>query len=140
MVQIHLRYTGQLRCEATHGPSGTGVLTDAPVDNQGRGESFSPTDLVATALGSCMLTIMGIAAEKRGWDIAGAEVTVTKHMLADPTRRIAKLEVDMRVPGSFTEEERAVLERAARSCPVGESISERTEVALDIAWGVDSPA
>jgi putative redox protein len=135
MVQIHVRYAGQLRCEASHGPSTTQLVTDAPVDNQGRGESFSPTDLVATALGSCMLTIMGIVAAERGWDLAGADLTVTKHMLADPRRRVGKLEVAMRVPGEFGEQERELLVAAARSCPVAQSISDRIEVALDVRWG-----
>ncbi len=135
MVQIDIRYASQLRCEATHGPSNTQLVTDAPVDNQGRGESFSPTDLLATALGSCMLTIMGIVAEKRGWDLGSTEVTVTKHMLADPARRVAKLEVAMRVPGDFGEREREVLLAAARSCPVAESLSDRIEVVLSVDWG-----
>ena len=87
-VEIHFHYVGDLRCESTHTPSGTDLHTDAPVDNQGRGESFSPTDLVATALGSCMLTTMGIAAKARGFDLPGATATVTKEMVADPFRRV----------------------------------------------------
>jgi putative redox protein len=136
MVQIQIRYAGELRCDATHGPSSTRLVTDAPVDNQGRGESFSPTDLLATALGTCMLTIMGITAQKRGWTLAGTRVAVTKHMLADPVRRVSRLEVLMRVPGEFEQRERELLLAAARSCPVAQSLGERVEVALTVEWGV----
>jgi len=139
MVQIQVRYAGQLRCEATHGPSSSRLVTDAPLDNQGRGESFSPTDLVATALGSCMLTIMGIAAQKRAWNIEGTQVCVTKHMLADPVRRIGKLEVLMRVPGDFEERQRELLVAAARSCPVAKSLAAGLEVALVVEWGDAAP-
>ncbi len=135
MVQIDIAYRGQLRCEATHAPSGTTLATDAPVDNQGRGESFSPTDLFATSLGVCMLTIMGIAADKRGWSLEGTEVSVVKHMVADPARRIGKLEVRMRVPGEWDERQRQVLLAAADTCPVKQSLSERVEVDLDVTWG-----
>src|ERR1051325_1699972 len=81
MVQIDITYQGQLRCQSTHQPSGTKVLTDAPVDNMGKGESFSPTDMVATALGTCMLTTMGIVAQRKNIDISGSTVSVTKEMV-----------------------------------------------------------
>ena len=103
MVQIQLTYEGDLRCRATHAPSGASVVTDAPVDNQGKGESFSPTDLVATALGTCMVTIMGIQAEKHGWDLRGTTVLVDKAMVASPERRIGSLTVVIRVPGDHDE-------------------------------------
>lgn len=135
MVEISIAYRGELRCEATHGPSQKQLLTDAPVDNQGRGESFSPTDLLATALGTCMLTIMGIAAQKRGWSLEGAEVKVTKHMVADPARRVGKLEVAMRVPQTFDERQQSVLVQAALGCPVAQSVSDRVEVELEVSWG-----
>lgn len=134
MVQIQITYAGDLRCEASHGPSSAKVLTDAPVDNQGRGESFSPTDLLATSLGTCMLTIMGIAAQKRGWAMEGTSATVTKHMVADPARRVGKLEVSMQVTGGFDEDQQKVLVAAAKSCPVAQSISDRIEVDLKIDW------
>jgi len=86
MVQIEIAYLGQLRCSAKHGPSATQLVTDAPVDNQGRGESFSPTDLVATALGTCMLTLMGIRAQERSWALDGTQVSVKKHMQPSPRR------------------------------------------------------
>jgi len=139
MVQITIDYAGDLRCEAVHGPSGKSLHTDAPVDNQGRGESFSPTDLLATSLGSCMLTIMGIAAAERGWELRGTRVTVVKHMAADPRRRVAKLEVTMEIPGDFDERQRKVLEEAARTCPVTQSLAERLEVVLEMRWGKTVP-
>src|SRR5439155_3851445 len=98
MVQIRVRYEGDLHCVAVHGPSGAEVATDAPADNQGRGEAFSPTDLVATALGTCVLTTMGIVARRHGWSLAGATATVEKVMVADPERRIGRLEVRIRAP------------------------------------------
>src|SRR3954471_3127984 len=115
-VQIDIAYQGQLRCEAKHGPSGNKFVTDAPVDNHGRGESFSPTDLVATALGTCMLTIMGIFAQRHGIDLRGAQVTVTKEMTATPPRRIARLETEIRVPLPAAHPQREGLEHAALTC------------------------
>ena len=134
MVEIKIRYEGQLRCAATHGPSGTDVLTDAPVDNRGRGESFSPTDLLATALGTCMLTIMGIRAEALGLDLEGAQVRVTKHMVADPARRVGRLEVLLELP-AVPPEQRPELEQAAHTCPVARSIDPRIALEVDFAWG-----
>ena len=91
MVRIEIRYDGELACRAVHGPSGTTISTDAPVDNQGRGLSFSPTDLVATALGTCMATIMGIVARRHDWRIEGMHVQVDKEMTGELPRRIARL-------------------------------------------------
>ena len=91
MVEINVVYEGKLRCKSTHGPSGAVLLTDAPVDNHGQGASFSPTDLVATALGTCMLTVMGIAAERENLDLTGTTVRVVKEMATQPVRRIGKL-------------------------------------------------
>ena len=98
MVEIKIDYQGELHCRAIHGPSGTVLETDAPVDNNGRGESFSPTDLVATALGVCMATVMGIVAKRKEISLEGMKVTVKKHMSTDTPRRISKLEVDIEVP------------------------------------------
>jgi putative redox protein len=134
MVQIQIHYEGELRCAATHGPSGTGLHTDAPVDNQGRGESFSPTDLLATALGACMATIMGIRARDLGVDLEGARIEVTKHMVADPLRRVGRLAVRMDLPDAPTEA-RATLERAAHECPVARSVHPALEVEVDFGWG-----
>ena len=118
MVTIVMDYQGGLRCQAAHTPSKTRLTTDAPVDNQGKGESFSPTDLVATALGTCMLTTMGIVARKNGWSMEGASATVVKEMVADPARRIGRLRVSLKLPTQLEPDAREALERAARTCPV----------------------
>ena len=136
MVEIQIAYEGQLRCSAVHGPSSCKLVTDAPVDNQGKGESFSPTDLVATALGSCMLTIMGIRAERDGWDLTRATASVTKIMVADPVRRIARIEVIIRIPGDFHERARTALEKAALGCPVHATLGTRVEMPIEFIWGV----
>jgi uncharacterized OsmC-like protein len=134
-VEIRVAYEGALRTRATHGPSGVQLITDAPLDNQGRGESFSPTDLVATALGACLLTIMGIAAERRGVDLLGAIARVEKHMVADPERRIGALPVTITIPASPADAERQLLEKAARSCPVLRSLDPRIEKNIQFQWG-----
>src|ERR1700683_762511 len=116
MVEIQIAYQGRLRCSARHVDSGVTLLTDAPKDNMGQGASFSPTDLVATALGTCMLATMGIAAQRLELDLSGASVVVTKEMVADPLRRIGKLTVALTLPGRFTSEQRQKLENAAKTC------------------------
>ena len=118
MVEISIQYLGDLRCEALHKPSGTVIATDAPVDNEGRGESFSPTDLAATSLGTCMLTIMGIAARRHGIDLGKTTVKVLKEMTAQSPRRIAKLTVLFTIPLPAAHPQRSLLENAARTCPV----------------------
>ena len=110
-------YLGSLRTEAEHLQSGTKIITDAPVDNHGKGESFSPTDTVATALATCMLTIMGIKAEAMEISIEGTTAEVTKTMAAEP-RRISKIEVVLTLPKKFDEKEMKILENAAKTCPV----------------------
>jgi putative redox protein len=122
MVNISIEYTGDLHCDATHGPSKTELATDAPADNKGKGESFSPTDLVATALASCVLTTMGIVARRHQWPLDGARARVEKHMTATPSRRIARLPVRIEMPAGLNAEARTVLERTARTCPVHESV------------------
>ena len=122
MVVITGRYKGELRCEALHGPSQTKLVTDAPADNMGKGETFSPTDLMATALGTCIVTTMAIVATRRGIDFSAATFTVEKHMVADPERRIGRLPVTIRMPASISVENRAVLERTAHTCPVHKSL------------------
>lgn len=135
MVRIRVEYQGDLRCEATHGPSGRSFVTDAPVDNHGRGESFSPTDLVATALGTCMLTVMGIAAAKRGFELTGATLDVQKHMVATPARRVGKLDVVLRVPSEPDAALRAELEHAALNCPVALTLAGNVELPVRFEWG-----
>lgn len=138
MVEIQLSYKGGLRVDAVHVPSQTTLVTDPPVDNQGRGESFSPTDLVATALGSCMLTLMGITANKFGWDVDGIELKVEKHMTTRPPRRIERLVAQFRVPEAvkarLDTEARQKLEHAALTCPVRLSILEAIEVPISFGW------
>lgn len=134
MVKINIRYEGGLRCQAVHGPSGQTLHTDAPVDNHGRGESFSPTDLVATALGTCMATIMGIVADRHQLDLRGMEIQVTKTMSVDSPRRIAKLATVIQVPLSADHPQRVLLENAALTCPVHKSLSEETEKPVDFEW------
>jgi putative redox protein len=135
MVKITLRYEGNLRCQAQHGPSGATVATDAPLDNHGRGESFSPTDLVATALGSCVLTIMGILAERHGWDLADTTVQVTKEMVTQPVRRIGRLTVRVHVPRDLPQVARQMLEAGAHTCPVHKSLHPDIEAPLLFSYG-----
>lgn len=117
------RYEGQLRTEATHVASGTTIQTDAPVDNHGRGEAFSPTDLVGTALGTCILTTMAIVAERHSVDLVGSTVNVKKTMSQDAPRRIAQLDVALHLPASLSSADRALMERTAHTCPVALSLN-----------------
>lgn len=125
-VEINAVYEGELHCSAVHGPSGARLETDAPVDNHGKGAAFSPTDLVATALGTCMLTLMGIVAERSKLDIAGTKVKVTKEMMQQPVRRIGALSVSVGIPAAkaanLSVEDRKKLETAALHCPVHKSL------------------
>src|SRR6056297_510106 len=123
-VIIDAVYEGQLACRATHQPSGTALVTDAPVDNGGQGQSFSPTDLVATALGNCVMTIIALVSERHGLDLQGMRVEVTKEMRSQPTRRIASLATEVSIPAAAVpgSEDRERLERAARHCPVHASL------------------
>ncbi|AYA37683.1 OsmC family peroxiredoxin [Hymenobacter oligotrophus] len=127
------RYAGQLRTEAQHVASGTTIHTDAPVDNHGRGEAFSPTDLVSAALGSCMMTIMGIVAERSSLDLTGVTFEVTKHMASEP-RRIAEIEVSFRMPAGLSPKDRTVLENAARTCPVALSLNPEIRQSVQFSY------
>lgn len=135
MVTIQAKYEGDLHCQAVHGPSHAELTTDAPVDNQGRGESFSPTDLVATALGTCMLTIMGIQARTLKLDIGEATATVEKEMSTTAPRRIQSLRVKIRVPHALGADDRLKLERAAHTCPVRQSVNPDISVPVEFVWG-----
>lgn len=130
MVEIDIVYEGGLRTSARHGPSGRVLGTDAPKDNEGRGETFSPTDLLAAALGSCMLTVMGIVARRRGLALEGARVHVEKHMAADPVRRIGRLAVAFAMPKGLDAAARTVLENAAHTCPVHKSLHPDVQVSV----------
>ena len=135
MVSIQMEYQGELHCKAVHGPSGTELITDAPKDNQGRGESFSPTDLVATALGTCILTTMGIMARTLQIDIAGTTATVEKDMTTSAPRRIASLAVNIHVPHDLSSEIKQKLERAAHTCPVHKSMHPDVAMPIEFTWG-----
>jgi putative redox protein len=132
MTLIDSVYVGELRCRSSHQPSGTEVDTDAPTDNQGKGERFSPTDLVATALSTCMLTIMAIVAERHGWSLEGCRARVEKTMTSEPPRRIALLSVWLTLPEALDEQQRAVLQRAAEACPVKRSLD--GAVPMQVHW------
>ena len=134
MVEINIAYEGQLRCRAVHAPSQTHLFTDAPVDNHGRGETFSPTDLVATALGGCIVTIMGILAQRDGIKLDGTKVRVEKHMSADLPRRIAKLVAQIEFVPGIPGERREVLERASNSCPVLQSLHPNIDVQISFSY------
>jgi putative redox protein len=131
-----ITYLGDLRTEATHLLSGNKIITDAPPDNNGKGEAFSPTDLAATALGACMMTIMGIAARDRGIDMTGATADVTKKMALDPFRRIAgiDLKITMPIDKIYSEKEKKLLEAAAHACPVSRSLSSNLEETVTFVW------
>jgi putative redox protein len=122
MATIHTRYEGNLRTSATHLKSGEKIITDAPIDNQGKGEAFSPTDLMSASLGSCMMTIMGIAARKHGFSIEGTEMEITKIMAENP-RRVVEIKIEFSMPeNNFTDKQKNILDHAARTCPVALSI------------------
>ncbi len=129
-------YKGDLRTEMTHLNSRSLVETDAPLDNQGKGERFSPTDLVATALGSCMLTIMGIAARTHEFNIDGTHIDIEKDMVADPQRRIGRIGVHFHMPAGieYTEKQKTILEKAALTCPVYLSLAENVVKDVTFHW------
>jgi putative redox protein len=133
-VTISVDYLGELRCRTMHGPSQVSFLTDAPVDNMGKGESFSPTDLVATALGTCIATTMGIYAQRHGIDLRGMRVSVVKEMTSVPLRRIAKLTTEVRAPLATSHPQRETLERVAHTCPVHQSLHPEVEKPIAFIW------
>jgi putative redox protein len=128
MVQINIDYLGDLHTKAVHGPSGQELLTDAPVDNQGKGEYFSPTDLAATAVGTCILTIMGIVARNGNFDIGGTQVTVDKEMMNQPYRRIKKLKIDIVFKKQLNEKEFQMMKNVIKTCPVTRSLHPDIEI------------
>jgi len=132
VTQINSSYSGDLRCASLHGPSGSTLETDAPTDNQGKGERFSPTDLVATALSTCILTIMGIVAERHDWDLKGCTARVEKVMTSEAPRKIAQLEVWIELPAHLDEKARKILRKAAENCPV--KLSLEGAVAMELHW------
>ncbi len=134
MVKINIDYEGDLHCRLTHEPSGSQITTDAPKDNQGKGEAFSPTDLLAAALGSCLLTVMGIAARAHKINMDGAKAHVEKEMVATPVRRVGKLTVIIQMPGGISMAHRETLDRVAHTCPVHRSLNPEVEVVISINY------
>jgi len=134
MVEIKLSYEGDLHCSAIHTPSGNTLVTDAPLDNNGRGQAFSPTDLLATALGSCMATVIGILAKRKELAVEGMTVNVRKFMSDDQPRRVKRLELDLQIPLPASHPDRKLLESAARGCPVHHSIHPDIEVVMNWHW------
>jgi putative redox protein len=129
MSKIVISYEGNLRCRAEHPSSATVIITDAPTDHHGKGEGFSPSELLSVSLGSCILSIISIAAQAIHKDIAGATATVIKVMGNKP-RRIANIDVEVRIPGSFDEGQRAKLEAAAHACPVHQVLGIETPITI----------
>ena len=126
-------YLGDLRTECVHLKSGNSFITDAPTDNQGKGEAFSPTDTVATGLGTCMITVMGIKARDLGVDLTGSTVEVTKHMAASP-RRISRIDLNLLLPSTASEKERTILENTGRTCPVALSLHPEIQQEVQFNW------
>jgi putative redox protein len=134
MVEIRLAYEGDLHCSAVHQPSGDTLATDAPLDNNGLGQAFSPTDLVATALGACMATVIGIVARRKELAVEGMTVVVRKIMSDDLPRRIKRLELDLAIPLPASHPDRKLLESTAKGCPVHHSIHPDIEVVMNWSW------
>lgn len=126
-------YTGELRTNCTHIRSGNEFITDAPVDNNGLGQAFSPTDTVATALASCMLTVMGIKARGLDVDLKGSNAEITKHMASDP-RRISGIDILLRLPSDVSQKNKTILEHTANTCPVIQSIHPDIEKEIEFQW------
>jgi putative redox protein len=134
MVKMTVGYKGDLRCEAVHGPSGSMIETDAPADNHGKAQRFSPTDLVGAALATCIATVLGIAAQRKGWDLTGLKIELTKDMSATPPRRIERLDVQVYMPASLPEADRQQVSHIAHSCPVHKSLHPDIQAPITIHW------
>ena len=135
MATVTCRYLGDLRVECVHEASGTKIITDAPLDNHGKGEAFSPTDLCVTALASCAMTIMGILAQNHGIDVSGTRIEVSKVMSPKPPRKIGRIEVIFHMPErSYSDKEKQMIERAAHTCPVHLSLNADVEQAFVFNW------
>lgn len=134
MVKISIEYTGDLHCVAKHEPSGSVIGTDAPKDNEGKGEAFSPTDLLGAALGTCIATVMGIYAKRKGLDLKGMTVDVKKEMVSDPVRRIGRLSVDVKMPSGLPLEEKEKFVKIAHTCPVHKSLHPDIQMPITFHW------
>tara|TARA_B110000285_G_scaffold210594_1_gene252557 strand:- start:2100 stop:2585 length:486 start_codon:yes stop_codon:yes gene_type:complete len=134
MVKVKINYEGELRCQLVHELSGKTFKTDAPVDNNGKGESFSPTDLCASALGSCIATIIGMQMEALGLNLSGMRIEVQKEMTADLPRRIAKLATEVWLPIALSDDQKWQVEIAAKNCPVHHSLNTEIEKPIIFHW------
>lgn len=134
MTTVKADYKGALRTQAKHLRSNKTLITDAPVDNHGKGESYSPTDLVATALLTCMMTVIGIRAAKSDWNVEAMTGEVLKHMITDP-RRIGELSVIIKLPKALDKGERKILEQVAVTCPVANSLSQDLTQTVTFTYG-----
>ncbi|MBH53502.1 MAG: osmotically inducible protein OsmC [Opitutaceae bacterium] len=134
MVTINLEYTGDLRTQAVHGPSGTVIRTDAPTDNMGKGEYFSPTDLCAAALGACIVTTIAIKGLQKGWNLKGSTAEVQKIMSKDTPRRIAQLNVAVKIPDRFDDKDKKHMVHIAHACPVHQSLHSEVELNVTLDW------
>ncbi len=134
MVEINVSYEGGLRCRAVHGPSKNELITDAPADNMGKGEAFSPTDLVATALATCIATTIGIVAKRKGFEIPSMRVHVEKHMSTDSPRRIVRMPIKLWLPLPPDHPERKLIENTAHGCPVHQSVRADIEMPIEFIW------
>jgi uncharacterized OsmC-like protein len=132
-VNISGKYIGDLKVELTHAPSGAQIKTAAPVDNQGDGSTFSPTDLVASAFGACMMTLIGIAAKKHDINLDGLRFSLEKRMASDP-RRIGSIPIQIHMPAGLSPENRLKLERAALTCPVHNSLPDELERKIEFIY------
>lgn len=132
-VEISIDYQGSLHCTAKHSLSGQNIITDAPLDNGGKGEAFSPTDLVGAALGTCIITVMDLVAKRSGIDLSGTRVHVIKEMTSIPARRIGKLSVEITYPEglNLSESDKMKLEKTAHTCPVKQSLNKDVEVEIN---------
>lgn len=135
MVEITGIYEGEKHCQLTHGPSKNSIFTDAPKDNNGRGEAFSPTDLLAASLGSCMMTVMGIYADNHGIDLTGSSFKVVKEMQASP-RKVSTLTIEIKMPEALSTKDREILERIADTCPVKLSLHPDLKIPLSFDYSV----
>jgi putative redox protein len=136
MATVETTYIGDLRTENTHVQSGTKILTDAPTDNQGKGEAFSPTDLLAVALGTCMLTTIAIKTRNDGIDIIGAKCSITKIMSSTPPRKVAELQINLKFPKQYTEQQQKLIEEICMTCPVYLSLHPDMAKTVNFGWEV----
>jgi putative redox protein len=128
MVLIDVEYIGELHCKVTHTPSGQIFYTDAPTDNQGKGELISPTDLTAASIASCIATIMAIRANNAGFDVKGLKLSAIKHIVNEPIRHIGKIELKIYLPVIYNDKEMAILKNVVKTCPVSRSLAPDVEI------------